>query len=66
MKKIFTFIAAMIFLNISGFSQIFYEDFSDGIPSTFTIIDKDQLTPNSAFGGFFTESYFSSWKILRT
>jgi hypothetical protein len=45
MKKITLII--LVFTAFQAKSQIFSEDFNSGIPSTFTLLDLDQLTPNN-------------------
>lgn len=46
MKKLF--FSALSLCALYGQAQIFSEDFSSGIPSTFTLIDNDSLTPNAS------------------
>jgi hypothetical protein len=46
MKKIY--FSAFLLASLASNAQIFTEDFDSGIPSTWTIIDNDGKTPNSA------------------
>ena len=51
MKK-FTLILSMVFAIISMNAQTFYEDFNNGIPSTFQVINVDGNTPATGVSTF--------------
>jgi thiol-disulfide isomerase/thioredoxin len=64
MKKAILSLALGLFISLGAFAQeLFFEDFNEGIPATFTLTDLDGLTPNSpnfSVGSFFGESLTAS------
>ena len=63
MKKIYLFIAVLFTVNVGNSQVIFSEDFQQGIPATWTLINADGLTP-SANVAYVTDAWIGREDIV--